>query len=330
MVKRCFSIVMCSLFLTFSLALPQASNTQAEPAFEALQTPCDPETEGCTFLPLMLVPLTPPEAFAKISPTSGATGVSTSPGFSWAASGGAASYDFCYDGSINGDCTGGWTSTGSSTTWSLSGLPNNTTYEWQVRANNVTGIPTYADGGTEWSFTTLAACTLSIPNGNFESGQVSWEEYSTHGWDIIINFGFPPGITPHAGSWAAWLGGDDSDTSYILQAMTVCASATNLQFFKWMQSDEYACAWDFASIRVNTVEIYNTGLCGNDGGWVLQNVSLSAYIGQTVTLEFLVTTDPQNNSNWFLDDISFTDDAAPPFERSLRFFIDPLNAMPRQ
>ena len=123
------------------------------------------------YLPFIKKPVSPPAAFGKSSPASGASGVSTSPAFSWAASSGASSYDFCYDGSVNGDCTGGWTSTGASTSWSLSGLPNSTTYEWQVRANNSTGIPTYADGGTEWSFTTVAALPAwtIVTSENFET-----------------------------------------------------------------------------------------------------------------------------------------------------------------
>ena len=124
-----------------------------------------------SYLPLIVRPYGPPAAFGKIQPGQRLDRRVTSPDFSWAASTGATSYDFCYDASVNGDCTGGWTTTGSSTTWSLSGLPYSTTFEWQVRANNQSGIPTYADAGTEWSFTTMAAPVpwTTVTSENFET-----------------------------------------------------------------------------------------------------------------------------------------------------------------
>jgi hypothetical protein len=199
-----------------------------------------------------------------------------------------------------------------------------------VRANNETGVPTYADGGTEWSFTTVGACVPSIPNGNFESGATSWTQGSTGGWPIIINSGFPGGITPHGGSWAAWLGGADDDISYIQQNVTVCASAPYVQYYKRMESAETSCTWDYAGVLVNGSVIYVTGLCGSDGSWKRQSVNLSSYIGQTVTLQFRVETDSSVNSNWFLDDISFSASAAPILEDIVRFFIDPFASLPRQ
>ena len=160
-----------------------------------------------SYLPIIRRPIDPPSAFGKISPSNGASGVSTNVSFSWAAASGATSYDFCYDASVNGDCTGGWTTTGSSTGWSLSGLPNSYTYEWQVRANNATGVPTYADGGTEWSFTTVAPCSPSIPNGNFESGPTTWSYYSPGGIPVITNNFYPTGLVPsrrELGNLAGW------------------------------------------------------------------------------------------------------------------------------
>ncbi|MCJ7535682.1 MAG: hypothetical protein MUO57_09125, partial [Anaerolineales bacterium] len=37
-----------------------------------------------------------------------------------------------------------------------------------------------------------------ILNGDFESGQVNWAEYSTHGWDVVTNT-LP--VSAHSGSW---------------------------------------------------------------------------------------------------------------------------------
>jgi hypothetical protein len=97
--------------------------------------------------------LAPPGAFTKTSPVNGATGVATSPTLSWGVSSGAVSYEYCYA-ATTGCST--FTSTGTNTSVSLSGLSNNQIYYWQVRAVNSGGI-TPADNGTDWSFTTILA-----------------------------------------------------------------------------------------------------------------------------------------------------------------------------
>ncbi len=95
-----------------------------------------------------------PGAFAKTTPTNGAIGISTSPTLIWGSSNGATGYDYCYD-TTNDNACSNWTSVGSNTSMGLSGLSLNTTYYWQVRANNGIGT-TYADGSSTafWSFTT--------------------------------------------------------------------------------------------------------------------------------------------------------------------------------
>ncbi len=98
-----------------------------------------------------------PGAFAKTAPANTATGVSTSPTLSWGTAGGATGYEYCYDTSNDNACSS-WTSNGANTSVALSGLSLNTTYYWQVRANNGFGT-TYANGSATafWSFTTNPA-----------------------------------------------------------------------------------------------------------------------------------------------------------------------------
>ncbi len=96
------------------------------------------------------VPL--PGAFGKSSPTDTATGISTGPALTWAASSNAGHYEYCFDKTNNNSCSG-WVSTGTALVAKLSGLSHSKTYYWQVRAVNGAG-DTYADGNTSWSFTT--------------------------------------------------------------------------------------------------------------------------------------------------------------------------------
>jgi hypothetical protein len=62
----------------------------------------------------------------------------------------------CYDTSNNDTCNSSWQNQGNVTSTSITGLSNNTTYYWQVRAFDGSS---YADanGGTWWSFSTVTA-----------------------------------------------------------------------------------------------------------------------------------------------------------------------------
>ncbi|MEO6061600.1 MAG: fibronectin type III domain-containing protein [Thermoflexales bacterium] len=94
-----------------------------------------------------------PGAFGKSSPSNGATNRKTTLTLSWGASSGATSYEVCVDTTNDNTCAGAWTNVGSATSGSVSGLSRNTTYYWQVRANNAVG-QTQANGVTWWNFKT--------------------------------------------------------------------------------------------------------------------------------------------------------------------------------
>jgi RHS repeat-associated protein len=122
-----------------------------------------------------------PAAFGKTSPVNGANNKPVSPTISWAASTGAASYEYCFDSSNDNACSG-WINIGAVTTKILSALAQNTSYYWQVRAKNAIGY-TYANGSATafWSFTTgtlPAAFAKSLPlNGAINkpvSPTLSW------------------------------------------------------------------------------------------------------------------------------------------------------------
>jgi subtilisin-like proprotein convertase family protein len=100
----------------------------------------------------------PPGAFNLSSPANGATGQSLNPTLTWTASSGAVNYEYCYDTTNNGGCTG-WISLGGvGTSVALGGLAPGTQYWWLVRALNAAGAATYAGGSSSgfWSFATGA------------------------------------------------------------------------------------------------------------------------------------------------------------------------------
>ena len=127
-----------------------------------------------------------PVAFSKSSPANSALKQPTSVTLAWAASPGAASYEYCYDTINNNSCDSSWISV-SATSVNISNLSNNTTYYWQVRATNSVGL-VYANGNgnTWWNFKVLLAPpTLSSPsNGAINVAlrpNFSWSDPNTSG-----------------------------------------------------------------------------------------------------------------------------------------------------
>jgi hypothetical protein len=151
----------------------------------------------------------------------------------------------------------------------------------------------------------------SIVNGNFESGPTGWTRYSTHGWDLITT-DFPGSVTPRSGQWAVWLGGDYNDISYIRQQVTIPSSTPYLAYWHWIASAD-ACGYDFGGVIINDTTVVNSyTLCTSTstGGWVKHVVNLTAYAGQSVSLQIRAETDGSLNSNLFVDDVAFQASAA--------------------
>ncbi len=186
-------------------------------------------------------------------------------------------------------------------------------YYWRVTPQNVCG-----NGGAsaEFSFTTRAKPLttylpfiegrVSLLNGDFESGQTDWFEYSLNGYDLIYSAGNLP-APPYGGSWAAWLGGDDSEISYIQQQVVVPLGAPYLGYWHWIDSKDF-CGWDFGKVVINgsaVVDVYDLCSLTGTSGWVKHVVDLSAYAGQSVSLQIRVETDSSLLSNLFVDDVSF-------------------------
>ena len=159
-----------------------------------------------------------------------------------------------------------------------------------------------------------------LVNGGFESGPgIGWEEYSLLGLPVIVDTKtlFDPGadiqVTPHTGDWAAWLGGQDNEISYIRQQVTIGSATPVLGYWHWIQSTD-TCGFDLARILVDGVQVRSYSLCrnSNTGGWVKQTIDLSAYLGQTITLALQVTTDGSYVSSLYVDDVALAANPLPP------------------
>lgn len=134
-----------------------------------------------------------PAAFNKIAPANSAVGQPVGLTLSWQVSTDAASYEYCYDTTNNSACDGSWNST-AATSVSVTGLGTATTYYWQVRAINPTGIAG-ADGNSWWSFATTASGP-SYPVITLAG--LGWVYGSTDGIGSVARFDSPTGVAATA------------------------------------------------------------------------------------------------------------------------------------
>jgi C1A family cysteine protease len=219
--------------------------------------------------------------------------------------------------------------------------PNNGTYFIRVRESSGEGdctgygydLAVVSDSGSKTTgvFLPLIMRTSSgeggLVNGDFENGPAGWVEYSSNGWDLIL----PAAsllVTPHSGNWAAWLGGDDDEISYIQQQVTVPSGSPYLAYWHWIASEDL-CGYDFGGVIINStvVDVYDLCSSTNTGGWVKHVVNLSAYAGQSVSLQIRAETDDSLNSNLFVDDVSFQASASS--AKNSPTLFDLTNAMPK-
>jgi hypothetical protein len=128
-----------------------------------------------------------PGAFGKTSPSDDTTSQEISLTLSWNSSSGADSYEYCYDSTLNNNCTGSWTSAGASTSADISSLTYGTQYEWQVRATNTNPVTTYADGGEWWHFTTSIPPPDAFSKSSPSSGAISQLINLTLSWGASSN-----------------------------------------------------------------------------------------------------------------------------------------------
>ena len=150
-----------------------------------------------------------------------------------------------------------------------------------------------------------------LDNPGFEAGPAVWTEFSSNGYDLILNGGFPPGVNPRTGNWAVWLGGLPDEISFIQQSVTIPNDKPYLHYWHWIASGDI-CGYDFGGVLINNVVVNVYDLCSDTstGGWQKHIINLNAYKGQTVTLQIRAETDGSLNSNLFVDDLSFSASAS--------------------
>ena len=150
---------------------------------------------------------------------------------------------------------------------------------------------------------------VSLQNGDFEKGpDGSWKEFSSKGYPLIMTIK-DLGLYPQGGSWAAWLGGVDGETSILSQVITVPSKATTLNFYYLILSNEGqgTCGADRAFVKFDAKDLKPSyELCSNMTDWALEQIDISGYRGKTVELVFKVVNNNVRPSDFYLDTVSIS------------------------
>lgn len=151
----------------------------------------------------------------------------------------------------------------------------------------------------------------AVMNPGFELGPaVAWSRSSTTGRSLIYSGGFPTPVTPHSGSWAAWLGNSNYEVTSLSQTIVLPAGtqSATLNYWYWIDSLETSCAYDHAWVEINGGLLYLHPICSgsNTLGWKKVTVDLTPYIGGPINLRFYMDTDSIVTSDFFIDDVSIS------------------------
>ncbi|MCC9307989.1 putative Ig domain-containing protein [Kitasatospora sp. RB6PN24] len=169
-----------------------------------------------------------------------------------------------------------------------------------VTATDGTG----ATGTATFTFTVATAgsgCTTPgqlIGNGGFENGTSPW----TASPGVITN---STGESAHSGSYFAWLDGyGTTHTDTLSQKVTIPANCKG-SFTFWLHIDTAetdSTAYDTLKLTANGTTLKTWSNANAANGYTQQTVDLSAYAGQTVTLQFTGTEDSSNQTSFVIDD----------------------------
>ncbi|HEY0733651.1 MAG TPA: M14 family zinc carboxypeptidase, partial [Herpetosiphonaceae bacterium] len=146
--------------------------------------------------------------------------------------------------------------------------------------------------------------TEKIVNGGFESGTSPWVQSSTGGYQIIDT------TRPHAGSYSAYLVDYNNGTDNIYQTVTIPSNGTLSYWWYMTTTESGSTAYDYLRVRlynssgtlVTTLRSWSNA--SGAGTWRQDSISLSAYAGQTLRVQFTGTNDSSLPSGFFVDDVS--------------------------
>ncbi|HET6330072.1 MAG TPA: hypothetical protein VFF76_04715, partial [Holophagaceae bacterium] len=157
--------------------------------------------------------------------------------------------------------------------------------------------------------------TQLLLNPGFESGSVSWSNYSSLGGGGTVISSDMTSEPSHSGSWDAWLNGwgrTDSDTLSQNVAIPSTASTATLSFWLHIDTAETSTttAYDKLTVQVQTsggTVLATLAAFSNlnaASGYTQYTYDLSAYRGQTVKIYLKGTEDSSYQTSFVVDDFA--------------------------
>ena len=180
-------------------------------------------------------------------------------------------------------------------------------------ADQIPGTGTYWTGGRINALAAVSGGSAPPPppppgnglqNGGFENGTSPWTESSSGGYALVDPF------RPHTGNYSAWMGGYNNGADTIGQSVTVPAGGTLTYWWYMSTTEGSSVGYDFLRVKVygssGTLLATVKSRSNRDvrSRWTQDSVSLAAYAGQTVRLEFSVTTDYSLATSFWVDDVA--------------------------
>jgi subtilisin family serine protease len=142
-----------------------------------------------------------------------------------------------------------------------------------------------------------------LANGGFESGSTGWTQSPSN----IISTS-----KPRTGVYSAWLAGYNNANDTISQTVTVPTNGTLRYYWQMTSSESTTTAYDWMYVRVRSTTgtllatLRSRSNTAARNFWSLDTLSLAAYAGQSVRLDFQATTDSSVTSSFYVDDVSLT------------------------
>jgi fibronectin type 3 domain-containing protein len=245
---------------------------------------------------------TPPAAPTGLT----ATAVSSSQiNLAWSASSGATSYTILRSTTSGGPY--GSVGTSSSTSFSNTGLAASTTYHYVVQASNgscSSGNSAQASATTQGG----GGGSELLVNGGLEGSSSPWVRSGNSYWTGT-------GSYPHSGSGYAYLGNVNNASGTLYQQVSIPSTATgSLTFWLNTVSSETTTTTVYDRLYVEvrstsgtllaTLATYSNLDKTTAGNYVQKSLSVAAYKGQTVRVQFRGTTDSSLITTFRVDDVS--------------------------
>jgi hypothetical protein len=282
---------------------------------------CESSASACAEATTPAAPCINPPAFVGLASVAAVSGATCSLQLTWSAAASSCGGGVTYN--VYRDTASGFTpgsgnlleSGLTGTTWTDASVQSGTTYYYVVRSvetlNGMEDTNTAEHGAAPGTPTTVTLLRNGIDNG-WSSTQVS----GTSGAWNLTTAGTYPTASPHGGTWMARFnsytaGSGNATRLYQSRTVALPTSASTATWTFWMYHDTGYTGYDDTlqpqvSLDGNAWNNVGTLQHRYDGttGWALVTIDLSSYIGQTVYLGILATSDYGNNM--YVDDVTLT------------------------